>query len=230
MLRKRNEYPRLITPLATVAWASIDEPDYEYKEDGEFHIRVRFDDDADLTELREAAEELLEEAYEDMKARLRKEKKGALLKKLHKNEEVIKEEVERETGDPTGKLIIRAGMRFKVTPKTGKYASKTFEKTPDVFDARGNRLKKRPRIGSGSEVKVALRPMEYFIAKDGELGIKYELEAVQIIRLVQGGSRDAADYGFGKEDGDDLSDSGGFADEGEGYDGSDDDSGDDADF
>lgn len=229
MLRKRNEYPSLITPKGTVAWASIDEPDYEYKEDGEFHIRVRFDEDANLDKLRSEAEALLEEAHADMTRRLKKEKKGALLNKLHKVEDVIKPDIDRETGEATGKLVIRAGMRFKITPKTGKYAGKTFEKTPDVFDARGNRLKKRPRIGAGSQVKVSLKPMEYFIAKDGELGIKYELEAVQIIRLVQGGSRDATDYGFGTEEGDDLSDSGGFEDEGEGYEA--DDSGeDDAEF
>lgn len=218
MLRNRNEYPKLITPKGVVAWASIDEADYEYKEEGEFHIRVRFDpEDPGLEKLREEAEAILEEAHEDMKRRLKKEKKGALLKKLHLKEDVITEEVDRETGEPTGKVIIRAGMKYKVTPKSGKYAGKTLEFTPDVFDARGNRLHKRPRIGSGSEVKVAVQPMEYFMPKDGEMGISWKLNAVQIIRLVQGGSRDAASYGFGEEDGDVLAgNDAGFEDEGEG--------------
>lgn len=225
MLRKRNEYPLLYTPKGDVAWSSIAEADYEYKPDeGEFHIRVRFDpEDPGLDPLREAAEEILQEAYADMKARLKKEKKGALLNKLHLKEDVIPEEIDRESGQPTGKVVIRAGMKHKVTPKTGKNAGKTFTFKPDVFDAKTNRLKSPPQIGRGSEVKVALRPMEYFMPKDGEMGISWKLEAVQIIRLVQGGSRDAASYGFGEEEGDTLRDTGGFDDEGDGYEAEDDD-------
>lgn len=212
MLRNRNEYPQVITPAGTVAWASIDEADYEYKEGGEFHIRVRFDpDDPALNELRNEAEAILDEAYAAMEADLRREKKGALLKKLNRKDDVIPEEMDRETGDPTGKLVLRAGMKHKVTPKTGKNAGKTFTFYPDVFDATGKKLNKRPKIGSGSVVKIAIRPMEYFLPSTGEMGISYSLEAVQVIKLVQGGSRDAASYGFGQEDGDSIDDS--FGDE-----------------
>jgi hypothetical protein len=216
MLRNRNEYPQFITDIGTVAWASIDEADYEYKEEGEFHIRVRFDADADLSAMRGEAEAILDEAYKAMEADLKREKKGALLKKLHRKDDVIPMEVDSKTGDETGYLIIRAGMKHKVTPKSGKYAGKELIFTPDVFDARGKKLNRRPKIGSGSKVKIAVRPMEYFIAKDGEMGISWKLEAVQIIKLIQGGSRDAASYGFGQEDGDAIDDAP-FGDEGEGY-------------
>jgi hypothetical protein len=228
MLRNRKDYPSFITPKATVAWAQIDEPDYEYKDEGEFHIRVRFDpDDAEWNPIREAAEALLDEAFKAKRAELQKEKKGALLKKLHKKEEVFTEELDRESGDPTGKLLIRAGKKFRVEVKNGPNAGKVYEFTPDVFDARGKKLKKRPRVGSGSEVKLSIRVKEYFLAKDGEMGISYELEAVQIIKLVQGGSRDAASYGFAQEDGDALEDedTGGFGDEGEGFTSDDDEDG-----
>lgn len=213
MLRNRNDYPSLITPAGTVAWASIDEPDFEYKDSGEFHVRVRFDGDTDLSAIQDAAQEILDEAYAQKAEELAKEKKGALLKKLHKVEDIIKPELDRESGEPTGFYTIRAGMRHRIEVTKGKYAGKTFEKYPDVFDARGVKLKKRPRIGSGSTVKVSVRIMEYFISKDGEMGIRFELEAVQIIKLVQGGSRDAASYGFAQEAGDAIEESGGFGDE-----------------
>lgn len=228
MLRKRNEYPKVTTPRGVVAWASIDEPDYEYKEGGEFHIRVRFDPD-DLKEIEGIGQELLDEAFDAMSSELKREKKGALLKKLHKRD-VIQMETDRETGEETGYAIIRAGKTFRVTPKNGKNAGKTFEFVPDVFDARGKQIKKRPRVGSGSEVKISITLMEYFVAKDGEMGIKFELNAVQILKLIQGGSRDAASYGFAAEDGDAIEDedTGPFTDEGSGYSG--DDEGDGADF
>ena len=227
MLRNRKDYPSVITPKGTVAWASIDEADYEYKDEGEFHIRVRFDPD-DLKEVEALAQEILDEAYAAKKSELTKEKKGALLKKLHVVP-VIKMETDRETGDETGFAVIRSGMKHRIEIKNGPKAGQSFEKYPDVFDARGKKLRTRPKIGSGSEVKVSVKIMEYFIAKDGEMGIKYELEAVQIIKLVQGGSRDAASYGFGQEEGDALedADTGGFSDEGGGFTS---DEGDDADF
>lgn len=217
MLRNRKDYPSVITPKGTVAWASIDEADFEYKDGGEFHIRVRFDPD-DLKEIEAIGQEILDEAFDAMTNELKREKKGALLKKLHKRD-VITMETDRETGEETGMAIIRAGKTFRVTPKNGKNAGKTFEFTPDVFDARGKKLNKRPKVGSGSEVKISVKLMEYFVAKDGEMGIKFELQAVQIIKLVQGGSRDAASYGFAQEDGDALEDedTGGFSDEGTGF-------------
>jgi hypothetical protein len=226
VLRKRNEYPSVTTPKGTVVWASIDEPDFEYKDGGEFHIRVRFDPD-DLAEITAMGQELLDEAYDAMASELKREKKGALLKKLHKRELPVMEE-DRETGAETGYAIIRAGKTFRVTPKNGPNAGKTFEFIPDVFDARGKHLKKRPRIGSGSEVKLRVKLMEYFVAKDGEMGIKFELEAVQVIKLITGGSRDAASYGFAQEEGDSIEDedTGGFGDEGDGFTSDEDDSAD----
>ena len=202
MLRNRKDYPTLITPKAKVIWGSIDEPDYDYKEGGEFHIKVRFDpDDPEWSDVVSTAESLLDEAFEAKTAELKKEKKGALLKKLHKREPLFTMEEDRETGEETGMAVLRAGMKFCVEVKNGPNAGKTYEFTPDVFDARGKQLKKRPRVGGGSTVRLSIRIMEYFIAKDGEMGISFGLEAVQIIDLVQSGKRDAESYGFGAEDG-----------------------------
>lgn len=230
MLRNRKDYPSVITPKGVVAWASIDQPDFEYKDEGEFHIRVRFEPDA-LADIEVQARELLEEAFAAKTEELKREKKGAILRKLHMKEDIFPEELTRdEAAEPTGFVLIRAGMKHRIEIKNGPRAGQTFEKFPDVFDAKGKRLKKRPKIGSGSEVKISIRLMEYFIAKDGEMGIKFELEAVQIIKLVQGGSRDAASYGFGEEEGDSLADDSPF-DETDGFEGDDDDDADtDRDF
>jgi hypothetical protein len=86
---------------------------------------------------------------------------------------------------------------------------------PDFFNAQGARLKNPPKIGSGSELKLSVRLVPYLAPNDGSVGISYQLEGVQILKLVSGGQRSASDYGFGAEDGDDIQDdNGGFADEG----------------
>jgi hypothetical protein len=230
-LKKRNEYPQVITPKMEVAWAQLNEPDYEYKKDtGEFHVRGRPDtDDPAYAKLIETAERVRDEFFEETKAQLTEQKKGALLKKLHKVD-VIKEEIDRETGDPTGSMTLRAGMRYHVTVKNGPNAGKEYFFKPDFFNARGIQLKNPPKIGSGSIVKLGLRLIPYMNPKEGEVGVSYNLEGVQIIKLVQGGQRDASYYGFGAEDGDDIEDqAGGFGDEGTGgFEGEDGDA--DADF
>lgn len=234
MPRKRNEYPTHITPKGTVIWASLHEADFEYKDEGEFHVRLRFDpENPDLEPLIEKAQAILDEAFEEKKEQLTREKKGALLKKLNKQENILTEEVDRESGDPTGFVTLRSGMKHRIEIKNGPKAGTSFEKTPDVFDATGKKLKRAPKVGSGSELKVSVRIMDYFMAKDATVGVRFELEGVQIIKLVQGGERSASSYGFGQEEGDAINeDDYGFGDSGTsgGYEGGDDAADDNADF
>ncbi|UUY00966.1 hypothetical protein [Sphingomonas sp. J315] len=75
-------------------------------------------------------------------------------------------------------------------------------------------------------LKLGVVPMDYWMAKDKTIGVRFELEGAQILKLIQGGERTADFYGFTAEDGDDIEDgdeptsAGGFSDE----------SGDDGDF
>lgn len=220
MIRERNQYPKLMTPAGIAIWPALDAPDYKFKEDGEYHARLRFSPDAEgLAEIIGQAEAIRDEAYDAKKAQLTKEKKGALLKELNKAP-VVTEEIDSETGDPTGFVILRAKLTAKVNIKNGPKAGTSFDKKPDVFDARGKQLKHPPRVGSGSTLKLAITPMDYFMAKGATVGISFELNAAQIIKLIVGGQREASDYGFGEEEGDSIEDgepTGGFNDEGSGF-------------
>lgn len=244
MLRARNEYPKVRTPKGTGIWPAINEPDYKYNKHGEFHFRLALDDpdSPELLEIVKKAEEIRDEAYEAEVAELRKKNKPGLIKKVVKAD-ILKVEEDPQTGDPTGRVILRAGLQHKVEIKNGPKAGTVFFKTPDVFDARGKRLrffsdngsplKGTPKVGGGTEAKLNVTIMDY--RKPGEdnrvvIGAKFELNAIQIIKLVSGGQRNADDYGFGEEDGDsiDFEDTGGFEDEGAGFEGGDGDG--DADF
>jgi hypothetical protein len=219
-MKKRSEYPSIITPRGTVAWAQLNEPDFEYKKEGEFHVRIRPDtSDPAYDKLVAKATEVRDEFYDETVAKLTTEKKGALLKKLNKVE-VVKPEIDRETGEETGEMLLRAGMKHNIEIKHGPKAGKTFTKVPDFFNAQGVRLKRPPKIGSGSELKLSVRLVPYLAPNDGSVGISYQLEGVQLLKLVTGGQRSASEHGFGAEEGDDIQDdNGGFADEGAGFDG-----------
>jgi hypothetical protein len=222
LLRERKDYPRLITPAAPSIWPALNEPDYKFKKDtGEYHARLRISPD-DLPAWQpvvDAAQAILDEAFEAKKAELTREKKGALLKELNKAEAIIKPEIDPETGDETGFYIFRASMNARVDIKNGPRAGQSFDKKPDIFNAKGQSLKNPPKIGGGSELKLGVVPMDYWMAKDKTVGVRFELEGAQILKLIQGGARTADFYGFTAEDGDDIEDgdepvkTGGFADE-----------------
>lgn len=228
MLRKRNEYPKLFTPKGVSIWPALNEPDYKFKTDtGEFHARIRITPEElpDWQAVIDAGQKVLDEAYEAKEKELKDAKKGALLKDLNKGE-IIKPEVDPETGDETGNYIFRASLGYKVEIKSGPKAGEVFYKRPDLFNAAGKQLKNPPRIGGGSVLKLNVTPIDYWFPKDKTIGVRFELNAAQVIKLVSGGARSAEDYGFGAEDGDDIQDvegspdSHGFSDE----------SGDDGDF
>lgn len=226
MLRDRKDYPRVFTPRGEAIFPAVDQPDYKFKEGGEFHVRLRLNpDDAGLQDLISQAEAIRDEAFDAKKASLEKQKKMALVKELTKVD-VVKEEIDQETAEPTGFVILRAALTYRVDIKNGPKAGETFYKTPDIFDATGRTIKVRkdrdgailgtnvPRVGSGSTVKLNVTIQDYETDGGKTIGARFELNAVQIIKLVQGGQRSASDYGFGvEEDGDVLEDTGGFDDE-----------------
>ncbi len=220
MIRERKDYPRVITPAAPSIWPALNEPDYKFKRDtGEYHARLRIAA-ADLPAWQpviDAAQEILDEAFEAKKDELQRDKKGALLKELKKTDTFLKPEIDPETGDETGYYVFRASLTARVDIKNGPKAGQSFDKKPDIFNAKGIQLKNPPKIGGGSVLKLSVAVMDYWFPKDKEIGVRFELEGAQLLKLVQGGERTAASYGFGVEDGDDIADQeapqGGFADE-----------------
>lgn len=225
MLRDRKDYPKLFTPKGPAIWPALNEPDYKFKKDtGEWHARIRIPaDEVDQWQpVIDAAQEILDEAFADKKDELTKAKKGALLKELNVNDVFLKPEVNSETGEETGFYIFRAALGYRVEIKNGPKAGEVFYKRPDMFNAQGKPLKNPPKIGGGSVLKLNVTPMEYFMPKDKTIGIRFELNAVQVITAKAGEARSASDYGFGAEEGDDIQDgepnTGGFADESGGTD------------
>ncbi|SKB49236.1 hypothetical protein [Sphingopyxis flava] len=193
MLRARNDYPLMHTPRGVAIWPALNEPDFKYKKEfGEYHARIRLEPGAPgLAELIEAAEAIRDEAYDAKVEELTRQKKGALLKQLTKAD-VIKPEINQEDGEETGFLVLRAAASAGGKKKDGS----TFTKRPHLFNSQGRPLKNPPPIGSGSELILSVRPMDYETDGGKTIGARFELEAVQVLKAVSFGERSASDYGF----------------------------------
>ena len=216
----RKQYPSFITPRGVAIFPALNEPDYKFKkETGEWHARIRVDPDAPgLDELKDYSQRLMEEAFAAKKEALTKAKKGALLKELAMAPNPVKEELDPETGEPTGKYVLRASVNYHITIKNGPNAGKEFFKKPDFFDKAGKAVKVPPKMGGGSEFKLSVKPQPYETDGGKTIGVSFELLGVQILKVVEGGQRTAASHGFGQEEGDDIEEGqeapgGGFGDE-----------------
>ena len=198
------KYPTFTTSRGTaVGFVTLNNPDTKFDKDGKFSVALAFDADDDVLQQIEAkAQELAEEKLEEVKAELIEKNKKAVANKIT-IVSLIKDEEDEETGEETGRRIIKASMKHSgISQKTNK----SWKRWPDYFNAAGKQLKNPPGIGSGSEMKMNIELYPYYAANDKTVGCTFRLNGVQLLKLVSFGQRDASAYGFGAEDGDEIED------------------------
>lgn len=206
--------PKFVTPKGTFIWPKLNEPDTKHVAEGVYEVKLAFEEGTDLSNFKAKVQKQIDRKYDEMVAELTEQGKAGLAKKITKRDidEIFKPEEDEATGDETGRIIVKAKMKASgISKKTGK----TWNRRPDVMDAKGNKIMmvlkngkpnpNAPAIGGGTEGKLCVELSPYYFAKDKEVGCSLRLEAAQIIKLVSFGERNASDYGFGSEDGDDLS-------------------------
>ena len=119
-------------------------------------------------------------------------------KKLKIDEESLPwmDEVDRDSGEPTGNILLKAKLKARVVVQKTK---KIFDQRVKVFDSKGRLINPVPNVGPGSTAKVAgainlwTSPLR--------TGMSLYFEGLQLLDLVETGNRDAGSYGFGEEDG-----------------------------
>jgi hypothetical protein len=219
----KKQLPNFTSPKGVLKWPKLTEPDFGTKEypkpEGEFSTKLVLHADrsevqafiAQLQPLFDQAVAEGREAFAKLKPETRKKLKDVTINSFYT------ELLDAETEEPTGEIELKFSKRYSGTfqkgPKTGqKWTSKV-----DLFDAKGKAMTKAPVIWGGSTGKVGFEVSSYFIPGTGALGLKFFLNAVQVIDLRSGGSKDAAAYGFGAEDGyehvDSAENDSGFTDE-----------------
>lgn len=170
-------------------WPHLTRPDTKFKDEGEYHTKLRID--------AEVAEPLIEQFEEMQQAEMKEVQKKKKGKRAKAADLPIQPEYDSETGEETGYYIARAAMKASgKSKKTGK----NWERKVPLFDGRGKPLPSKVRIYSGSELILAIEARAWSNPK-AEVGVKLYLEAVQVIKAVGGSGASASKFGFGAVEG-----------------------------
>lgn len=202
MSNKRPKGTFLTTPKGPAIWPSLNAPDTKWDPEGKYTCKQKFaGDDPEVQALVARLTKIRDDFYDAEIERLKAEKKMALARELKKGD-VIKVELDDETGDETGFLILGSSMKASGTTKDGR----PWSQKPKLFNAKGIELKAPPRISSGTIVKLSVEVSPFVAQSNKEVTLSIRLHAAQIISLVSGGSRSFEGYGFASEDGDEIGD------------------------
>jgi len=205
----KNNKTVITTPRGIAVWPNLNEPSKKYNK---YECKLRLlASDPKVQEFVSRLEKMRDDTYDAKVAELKAEKKAALALELKKGD-VVKVERDLETGEETGYLIFAASLNAGGIVKNGPRAGQPWSQKPDIFDAKGNKLKNPPRIWGGSELKLSVEA-EGYVKTDKTVVVSIDLRGAQILKLVTGGQRSFSDYGFQEEDGDEITDQPLFEDE-----------------
>jgi hypothetical protein len=189
------------TPKGVFKFPNLINPDYgteEFpKKGGEFNVRLILEGaeaQALIDKLQPEMDKALTEAEEkfaQLPVATRKK-----LKAVTPND-FYTEVFDKETEEPTGQFE----FRFKTSASGTNKRGEKWTRTVPIFDAKGKPAKNIKAIWGGTVGKIAYSVSPYFVAGSGAAGITLYLDAVQIIELSAGDSRNASEYGFGEEEG-----------------------------
>lgn len=201
MANKRQKKLKLTSPKGVFKYPNLTRPDTGTKDypkpDGEFNVRLILNKSdpatasflAKLQPHYDAAKEKAEEAFGELKVATRKK-----LGKLTMND-LYTVLYDPETEEETGEIE----FRFKAKASGTRKDNTKWERTVDLFDAHGAPITKKIDIWGGTTGIISFTFDDYFIPGTGTGGMKLQLEAAQIVELVQGGQRSADSYGFASQ-------------------------------
>lgn len=190
----------LTTPKGLARFPALNTPDTKFKKEGRFKVALILDpSESSVEAFASKVNGQIDAFFDETKARLTKEKKGALAKELS-IDYPVRPEIDKETGDETGMLVINASSIASGVTKDGK----PWKRKLPLFD----RLKKpvKVNIGGGSELKLSVSFEPFLNQATKKVTGSFRLEAVQVLKAVQYGGKSADQFGFGEEDGDDIYD------------------------
>ncbi len=161
------------SPFGTAFYPRLDEPDFEFKDAGEYRVTIRLNPE-DVEDVREQLQALFDEGIKKLKE---------IGCKAHPalNGLPIKEEIDRETEKPTGAYLLSASM---IASGKNKKTDETWEKRPVIVDSQKQKVTEK--VWGGSDLRFSAMVGTYNPNKKIGYGIKLYLEAVQVRELVTG--------------------------------------------
>lgn len=212
---KKTTYVSMIG-VARYPW--LNKPDTKFKQEGQpgdFHIDLVINEEALDTPVRTNQGKTLDITYRELFDNALDQSYQLALEANPKDKRKITKkpvvrEITDEEGEPTGELFIPFKQNSEIRPK-GR--DPVIIKRIPQFDAKGRAISERLLLGGGSLVKVAFtirnekpdgdfdKPSVY-VAGTKEVHLRLDLQAVQVLKFVEGGAggQTAERFGFGSEE------------------------------
>ena len=178
----KNNNVKVVSPVGVSQYAWLTTPDTRFDETGHYKTNL-------IINAKEA---------QSLKAQIDAEiKKSVDLAKEKAKGKAIKEaprpyDDEMIDGKASGNVIFKFTTKAKIIAKDGKVIPNRVA----LFDSAGKPMIDA-NVWSGSEMKVSAELIPYYTAMAGA-GVSMRLRAVQVTKLVEGGSSNAKGYGFEK--------------------------------
>ena len=183
----KNNNTKIITPVGVSQYAWLTTADTRFDEIGHFKTNLILETDKVQKTIKAIDDELSKSVS------LAQEKNKG--KKIKQSDAPYFEELD-DDGKPTGNTIFKFKTKAQIISKDGKVIPNRVA----IFDSKGTPMVDA-NVWSGSEMKVSAELIPYYTAMAGA-GVSLRLRAVQITKLVEGGSSNAKGYGFDEvEDG-----------------------------
>ena len=181
-IKARKKHP-VIKVRGTAKYAHLNEPNKRFEpEFGTYSCDLVIDKDQ-----AEMIKNTLRPLYEEELKQVQEEHQG---KKIEQKEFPIKEE--------EGGFLVKSKLKAGGRRRDGSEYSLSIA----LFDSQGKPLPEDVKVWGGSKVNLAFRPRFWYTAMAG-FGVSFDLQAVQVLELQNGGvSGVAADaFGFTSEEG-----------------------------
>ena len=178
----KNNNVKVVSPVGVSQYAWLTTPDTRFDETGHYKTNLIIN--------AKQAQSLKTQIDAEIKksVALAKEKaKGKAIKEAPRpyDDELI-------DGKKSGNVIFKFKTKAKIIAKDGKVIPNRVA----LFDSAGKPMIDA-NVWSGSEMKVSAELIPYYTAMAGA-GVSMRLRAVQVTKLVEGGSSNAKGYGFEK--------------------------------
>lgn len=178
-------FPRLNTPEI---------PPYEgYDGPPLYSVTLRVPDE-DAADLRQKIDDLFDENLAGWK-----EEKGARKVKAADTRGYEPEYARDDEGNETDELTGFTLFKFKLpSVVTSRKTGKSYDLKPALYDAKGHPMTEE--ITGGSTIKVKLEARGWYMGGTKMAGVKLSVDAVQVLKLAQGGGSRGTFDGFDVED------------------------------
>lgn len=180
-MAEKREFTTGVTPKGKLYWAHVYEPELFEGKDVGYSVNMKFGA-KETNALIAKIDEELEKAKHSLK--------------LKPGQKWSADPFMPYREDKDGDIVFKFKQASSYQTKDGV----VHERKIPVFDAHGKPVKDQLSIGNDTAAKVAYTIIPYYISKAVN-GIKFRLDALQIIDLKEFGEKSASGYGFAQEEG-----------------------------